>query len=202
MVDEVTHRIRPYSSLFRQGLISSIIFVVTVFVVLYFLTIPDGPWLLVLGVQIVVFVALALGAVGYFSATIWVSRSEIVERGFFGRRHRFPVASIDSIVLAHTASSGGETLQQLFVRDAHGRQLVRMRGQFWSPESFDLVTSTLDVPVVRIEDVTTIRELRDQFPGLLFWFERHPVRAIIVTALSALAIGAATYVFLKLIGAA
>ncbi len=201
MVDEVTHRIRPYSYLFRQGLISSIIFTVTVFVVLYFLTVPDGPWTLVLGVQIVVFVALALGAVGYFSATIWVNHSEIVERGFFGRRHRFPIASIDSIVLAHTASSGGEVLQQLFVRNAEGRQLVRMRGQFWSPESFDLVIRTLDVPVVKIEDVTTIRELRDQFPGLLFWFERHPVRAIIVTAVSTAALGVGVYVFLTLIHA-
>lgn len=201
MVDEVTHRIRPYSFLFRQGLISSTIFTVTVFVVLYFLTVPDGPWVLVLGVQIVVAVTVALAAVGYFSATIWVSKSEIVERGFFGRRHRFPVSSIDSIVLANTSSSGGEVLRQLFVRDAEGRQLVRMRGQFWSPESFDLVVRTLDVPVVKIEDVTTIRELRAQFPGLLFWFERHPVRAIIVTALCTVAIGVGVYIFLTLIHA-
>jgi hypothetical protein len=197
----VTHRVRPYSSLFRQGLISSLIFMTTVFVVLYFLTVPDGPWALVVGVQAIVTVAISLAAVGYFSATIWVSRSEIVERGFFGGRHRFTVGSIDSIVLANTASSGGEVIRQLFVRDAEGRQLVRMRGQFWSPESFDLVIRTLDVPVVKIEDVTTIRELRDQFPGLLFWFERHPVRAIIVMAVSTVAIGAGVYIFLKLIHA-
>ena len=195
-------RLRPNSSLFRQGLLASIIFMTIVFVVLYFLTIPDGPWQLVLGMQVVISLAITFASWGYFSATIWVSPDEISERGFFGQRHRFPVATIDSIVTATVTGSGGELQRQVFVRDAAGRLQVRMRGQFWSPESLDTVIRTLGVPVVRVEEVTTIRELRRQYPELLFWFERHPRIAIAVTAATGLVIGVVLFAFLRGIGAA
>ena len=197
-----TTRLRPNSSIFRQGLLASIVFMTIVFVVLYFLTIPDGPWQLVLGMQVVISLAVTFATWGYFSATIWVSPDEISERGFFGRRQRFPVASVDSIVLATISGSGGELQRQLFVRDAAGRLQVRMRGQFWPPEALDTVVRTLKVPVVRIEEVTTIAELRRQYPDLLFWFERHPRIAIGVTAATALVIGIVIFAFLRGIGAA
>ncbi len=197
-----TQRIRPLSSLFRQGLLGSIVFITIVFVVLYFLTVPNGPWTLVLSLQVVAMVVVGLAAWGYFSATIWVSPTEVSERGFFGTRRRFPVAEIDSILLATTAGSGGELQRQVFIRDAAGRLLVRMRGQFWSPESMDAVVTTLPVPVVKIDEVTTIKELRQQYPQLLFWFERRPVLALAVTAGVSLLIGVVLFVFLRGIGAA
>jgi hypothetical protein len=66
----------------------------------------------------------------------------------------------------------------------------------------DTVVRTLKVPVVRIEEVTTIAELRRQYPDLLFWFERHPRIAIGVTAATALVIGIVIFAFLRGIGAA
>lgn len=197
-----TQRIRPLSSLFRQGLLGSIVFITIVFVVLYFLTVPNGPWTLVLSLQVVAMVVVGLAAWGYFSATIWVSRTEVSERGFFGTRRRFPVAEIDSILVATTVGSGGELQRQVFIRDAAGRLLVRMRGQFWSAESMDAVVTTLPVPVVKIDEVTTIKELRQQYPQLLFWFERRPVLALAVTAGVSLLIGVVLFVFLRGIGAA
>lgn len=195
-------RVRPNAELFRQGLIGSVIFITTVFVVLYFLTVPSGPWLLVLGIQLVVSIAVTLAAWGYFSATIWVGPHEISERGFFGRRRRYPAEQIDSILLATVSTSSGELLRQLFVRDAEGHQLVRMRGQFWSSTSIDTVASVLEVPVVIIDEVTTVRELRTKFPLLLFWFDRQPVLAIVAVAVSTVAGGIGLFVFLRLIGAA
>lgn len=193
-------RIRPNSSLFRQGLISAVIFVTTVFVVLYALTIPNGPWPLVLGIQVILMLALTGASVGYFNATIWVGPQLIIERGFFGFTRRYGADQIDSVLLVTTISAGGESLRQLFVRDAGDHHLVRMRGQFWSNESFDEVVRILDVPVVSLGEATTIRDLRTLHPNLLFWFERHPARAIAAIAGCAVVMGAALFALLRLIG--
>ena len=162
--------------MFRQWLAAILVFTTPVFVVLYVLTVPDGPWHAVLAVHIFAAVVVALISSAYSAAAIWVDPTGIAERGFFGVKREYPIARIGSVVLARTfdASDDGSA-PQLFVRDKDGKRLVRMRGQFWSQGDMDRVVSSLDVPFTLVgEDVSTT-ELAEDYPGLPYWFEQHPV---------------------------
>lgn len=181
--------LRPYPALFRQGLIACIAFLTPVFVVLYWITVPSGPWRVVVGVQAVATAIVSLAAYAYFGTAIWVAPGEISERGFFGRRTRFERESIGSVILTHTYSGPDLTpIPQLFVCGHDGKQLVRMRGQFWSRESMDAVVSALGVPVTINDDPVSLADLRRDSPNLLYWFERRPVMlALVFSALIAAA---------------
>ncbi len=150
-----------------------------VFVVSYFLAIPAGDWLAVVIAQAIMTLAISLAVVGYFRVAIWVSPSSITERGFFGKLIVVNRDVISFIVLADAFErSSGETRPQLFVCDSNEKQLLRMRGQFWSRKNMDYVIATLDVPVHRLDDGISTSDIRAENPGLLYWFEQHPVRFI------------------------
>jgi hypothetical protein len=88
-------------------------------------------------------------------------------------RHR-----ISSVLIVYTFTGDAtETLPQLFVRDHLGRRQLRMRGQFWSRKAMDQLVEVLGVPVEEVQESVSTSELREDYPGLLYWFERHPVFA-------------------------
>ena len=185
--------LRPVGRVVRQGAVASIVFLTPVFTVLYFLTGASGLWFVVFSAQVLASALVALVILAYRRASIRVDSSGITERGFFGTTTHFPVERIGSIIAAETFDAGSETtIPQLFVCDHQGRQLVRMRGQYWSKESMDVVTTTLPVPVTKVEDSLSTRELGTDYPGLLYWFERHPVGAALVLAV---VVGAGGYGF-------
>lgn len=190
-------RVRPYSHLFNQGVAAVVVFMTPVFIVLYVLTYSNGRWVAVLVVQAIATLLVVLAGWGYFGTAIWVSATEISERGFFGRTQRFSRSSIGSVVLAETdVSTSAQTIPQLFVCDHDGTQLVRMRGQFWSRDSMELVKTTLDVPYRVVDQVLTVSELRRDYPGLLYWFERHPFLAALGFTSLIAGVGALVMAFL------
>lgn len=179
-----TLRLRPNQSLFWQGVTGVLAFLVPISTVLYFLTVPDGPWVTVLVSQVVVVIVFGLAVISYRSTGFWVSRSGLLERGFFGRWTSVPIEKIDLILLANTyRGSGSDTAPQLFVCDKDGNQLLRMRGQFWSAENMRLVGDILDVPITELGESVSTSELLDSHPGLLYWWEKRPL----VVALAVLA---------------
>ncbi|CAN5340771.1 hypothetical protein BH09ACT5_BH09ACT5_16600 [soil metagenome] len=204
MVDEVRAervRLRPHAHLFGQGLVAVVAFMTPVFIVLYTLSIPHGPWRAVLVTQVIATVAVVLATVAYFRAAIWVDRTSITEVGFFGRRVRVEAKDIGSVFMAEVfEASGTQTLPQLFVRDKQGRQLIRMRGQFWSRESMKRVLATLEAPSIEQDHSVSTSELRDAYPGLLYWFERRPVIAALVFMLLTAVVGGAVYAIFLLAG--
>lgn len=194
-------RLRPYSHLFWQGLLACLAFMTPVFVVLYFVTVPSGPWRVVLAIQVIATVIMVAVAVAYFRVAIWVDREGITEVGFFGLKRRVARADIGSIVRAETFVGGGEqTVPQLFVCDHDGRQVVRLRGQFWSRENMEIVVTTLDVPVTPVTDAVSTGELRSEYPGLLYWFERHPVWAALAFSLGIAILGGGAFILLTVAG--
>jgi hypothetical protein len=54
-----------------------------------------------------------------------------------------------------------------------------MRGQFWSHDDMAVVRETLGVPVTELSESVSARELLARYPNLLYWFERHPVVALL-----------------------
>jgi len=187
-------KLRPIPRLFGQGLIAVVAFMTPVFVVLYVMSIPTGPWRAVLVTQIIATVVVVAAAASYFRAAIWVDRTSITEIGFFGRTRRVEASDIGSVFVAEVfEASGTKTLPQLFVRDKAGKQMIRMRGQFWSRESMDRVLAVLEVPKLARDDSVSTRELRDEYPGLLYWFERRPVIAALAFTAGTAVIGALVY---------
>ena len=196
-----SRRLRPHNWLFRQGLAATLAFLLPVFAVLYFLTIPDGAWIVVLATQVATVVLLAVAAILLFRTGIWVDQKGITERGFFGTMISVPVEAIGSIVVVHTYHGGSaDTIPQLFVCDHEGNQLIRLRGQFWSVENMDVIRNDLDVPVVELNESVSPRELLEKYPGLLYWFERRPVLAAAAFCAAALAGGGLLYLGLALFG--
>ena len=169
------HRIRPDQKILRRGAAAVIAFLVPSTVILYVLTVPRGPWPWVLATELIVVAGLIVTIVKVRLSGFWVGRSGIAERGFFGRTQFVPVEKIDSILLVETFERDGvDTLPQLFLCDEKGKQLIRMRGQFWSREAMMLVSETLEIPTKEITDPVTTEELLEEYPGLFYWFERHP----------------------------
>lgn len=168
-------RLRPHRSLLWQALFGAAAFVIPLSAVLYFLTIGDGYWPWVLGLQVAILLVFLASWLSYRFTGFWVTAEGIAERGFFGMKTYIPKTAIDSIVFANTyRGSADETSPQLFICDEKGRQLMRMRGQFWSAENMRLVSETLEIPLSELGESVSTGELLDLHPGLLYWFERHP----------------------------
>lgn len=194
-------RVRPLRSVFWRALAATAAFLLPVGAVLYFLTIPDGPWVVVAITQAVASVLFAIASYMFFRAGIWVSADGITERGFLGGQRHLPISELKSVMIIDTFHGGGaETLPQLFVCDADQRQVVRMRGQYWSRSDMRLVRDTLDLPFTEITESISRRELLARYPGLLYSFERHPI--IVAAVFSALVIagGVVLFAVLALLG--
>ncbi|TBN55435.1 hypothetical protein EYE40_14610 [Glaciihabitans arcticus] len=177
-------RLLPHRSLFRQALIATLAFLLPVTGALYWITIPDGPWQVVLATQIIASLLFAIASWSFFAVGVWVSPSGIAERGFFGRRTFYPASDVDSILFVETFHGGGDIVPQLFVCGLDNTQLVRMRGQFWSEADMRRVAEVLDVPITEVAESLTPSELLQEYRSLLYWFERHPVWAAAVFSIS------------------
>jgi hypothetical protein len=192
-------RLRPLADVFRQGILACLVFMIPVFIVLFAMTVPDGPWELVLIAQVLISVAILISSWRFFKLAIWVSGDTIAERGFFRLHREFRTSEVGSLLFVNTYN-GREIHPQLFVRDHSGALLIRMRGQFWSRDAMDQLVEALDVPVQLIEDPTTIAELRDTIPKGLYWFERLPVAAGFAFAAALACIGGITLLVLRFAG--
>jgi len=185
-------RLRPNRSLFWQAVAGILAFLVPVSTALYFLTAPDGPWLVVLVSQVALVAIFLAAFFSYLQTGFWISRHGIIERGFFGRWTSVPRERIDAIILANTyRGSGSDTAPQLFVCDGNGKQLLRMRGQFWSESAMRSVAEMLDIPLTELGESVSASELLDSHPGLLYWFEKHPAIIAIAVALAVIVVAVA-----------
>jgi len=194
-------KLRPHPWLFRQGFIATLAFLTPLFAVLYFLTIPDGPWVVVVITQVIASVIFTIACITYYAVGVWVDKRGIVERGFFGGVISLSASDIGSIVLVHTYQGGSaDTVPQLFICDHDGNQVIRMRGQFWSLADMRAVCEALDVTVTNLSESVTPRELLEQYPGLLYWFERRPILAAALFSACVLLGGSLLYLGLAAIG--
>ena len=193
-------RLRPHPHLLRRAWGATLAFFLPASTALYFLTIPRGPWLLVVTGQLLFIVIVALALRAFLRVGICVSPTSITEQGFFTRTH-LQRSELGEAIYVNTFDGGGiDTLPQLFLCDHDGMQVLRMRGQFWSRESMLQVAATLEIPFTEIGRDVSTEELRAAYPGLLYWFERRPVLAATAVAGVAAVVGAVLYVVLRVLG--
>lgn len=165
--------VKPHGQLFSRAVLSILALTTPVFAVIYWLTVPAGPWSIVLALHVVVLIAGILGVAAYFNTAIKVSSSGVTARDFFGRLRTVQPNEVGSIVLLDLYEADTlDTAPQLFVCDHGGRPLLRMRGQFWSRGSMQRVIDAFECPVTTPPESISLSDLRRTSPELLYWFER------------------------------
>jgi len=167
------HQVRPHAHILRQYTFALVASLVPLFALLYWLALSPVVWTHMLIGFVVTCLAWTLAYVGHNRAFIRVTDTAITERGFLGRTNVVPIDVVSSIIALELYRSGSlDTYPQLFVIDDEGNLLVRMRGQFWSRDDMEKIVDALDVPVVRVPEPLTLRDLNRLRPELLYWFER------------------------------
>jgi hypothetical protein len=167
--------LRPFRHLLRRGVVAAVVLGAPLFGVLYWATAAYGDWTKVLAVQATAMFLVALAIIGYSRTNIRLGTGWIRERGFFGRVTTLLHDEVRTILLLDVyQTSTLETKPQLFVLDADGRPLLRLRGEFWPVEDMQAVAEHLEVPITRRSGAATLAELRRTSPELLYWFERFP----------------------------
>lgn len=194
-------RLRPHPYVLTRGVAAILAFFVPALGVLYFLTIPNGPWGLVVVGTVLVLAMFCYSLFSYSRLGVWVTPETVAERGFFGITKRYTADQLGPTVMLNMYHGGApDTMPQLFICDPDGRQLIRLRGQFWPLSVMQTVASTLEVPLTEIERPVSKSELHAKYPGLLYWFERRPVVAALIFAGILVVSGALIYLIMLLAG--
>ena len=172
--------------------------VIPPFAALYWLTFPTGAWMGVFAIHKLALLVLAAAAIRVRYVVIKIDGRGVRKRGYFGRLLVTPQEDVGSIlILQLLAASTAEVTTQLFVLDRHGRTRARMRGQYWSHEAMETVEHALDVPVQRLPEPLTGRELRMLHGRNLYWHERHPALTFAGGAILVAAVAAPVFLMLE-----
>jgi hypothetical protein len=104
-----------------------------------------------------------------------VTDTELRGNGIFTPMVHVPLDRIRSVIIAQTyVGQAPEAVTQLLVRDARGRRLFRMRGNFWHARDLRAIADALPVRPTVIDDPVAISEFFRTYPDSAYWFEDKP----------------------------
>lgn len=181
---EATRVFRPKRILWFGAWMTFAALTLPLFFALYFLTIPTGRWVPFAIAHVVLVLLFAAVAQRLKAACLVLAPDGIREREYLSRMVFTPVEAIAIVIVVKLADSyGDDASRQLFMLDAEGRTLLRLRGPLWHSAEFDRVIEFYPVPVRFVEPVMTWPEFRRTFGSNLSWWERRPIltNAILVT---------------------
>jgi hypothetical protein len=177
VTDTGTVTVRVRRSLLAQGILALLALSVPIMIVLYWLTIPAGTWGWVGAAQTIVLVAVLVAAFRYTRVSITVTPTTIIEVRFFGGENRTTITDIDRVIMLEMhRTMASQSRLQMFVLNAKGHPLLRMRGEYWSRNSINRIAAQLSsAPIEHIDHPVTLDELQTSRPEMLYWFERRPI---------------------------
>lgn len=168
--------IRPCRSLLATAFVSILLATSPVFAVLYWLSAEDEQlWIPVL----VVHLALFFAGVGLFLRQLTVSTTldgeELSGNGFLSPMVRVRLHDIAEVVLVDThVGIQPEPVMQLLIRDADGRRLFRMRGNYWHQDDLEELVAALPIEATVLSKPMRLTEFFERYPGSSYWFEGRP----------------------------
>ncbi|GHD41541.1 hypothetical protein D9V29_01975 [Mycetocola manganoxydans] len=176
--DKVMVSVRVRQGLLAQGIAAVLALSVPVLLALYWLTIPSGSWVWVAVAHAFVIAFLVYSIIRYLRVRVTVTPTHLVEHRFFWGTTRVPFEDIDRVVMLEMhRTMASQSRLQMFVLDASGQPLVRMRGEYWSRNGINRIASHLTMaPIEHIDHPVTLDELQATRPEMLYWFERRPRR--------------------------
>lgn len=181
--------IRPRRSLLATAFVSILLATSPVFAVLYWLAAEDQSlWIPVLVVHLGLFFA----GVGLFLRQLMVftrlDDEELYGNGFFTPTIRVRLDDIAEVIMADThVGIQPDPVTQLLIRNADGRRLYRMRGNYWHRSDLETLVAALPVEVTLRPKPMRMGEFFRDYPGSAYWFEGRPwINVLGVVALLAL----------------
>ncbi|GAB3127510.1 hypothetical protein [Glaciibacter psychrotolerans] len=179
----ISQLLKPRRNLWQSAWVGCVVLTLPIFGSLYLLTIPHGTWVPFALAHAALVLLFALAAARLRGAGIRLLPSGIRERAYFSRMVFTPVDRIDSVIVVKLRDTySDDVAPQLFIVDAQGRTLLRMRSQMWYPDDFTTAIHYYSVPVQSVEPVLSWAELRQSYGGNLSRWERHPVVTILAAA--------------------
>jgi hypothetical protein len=188
--------VKPRRSLLTTALLSGALAFIPVFGVLYWFAIDHGSWQAVAIVNVVVvLIGLALVA-RQLTVHAEVTETELRGNGIFTPMVRVRLDRIRSVILVPTyIGQAPDAVTQLLVRDARGRRMFRMRGNFWHAEDLRAVADSLPVRTVVVDEPIALSDFFRTYPDSAYWFEDKPgLRIVLIGGLIAAALGIAVWV--------
>ena len=157
----------------------------------------ESPWFVAVLLPALALIALACLPLVARHSGVLLEPGRITRTGLFGLRRRFAPDAVFTVLLVPEYLTPGSLRQSahsapsLFLLDSAGAPLLRMHGDFWTPESMAAVLSAVGVPALELGGPTGPAALRARFPRALGYRESHPVLAAVL--LGALAAAAAVW---------
>jgi hypothetical protein len=186
--------VRPKRSLLTTGFVSIVLAMIPLFGVLYWFSLEHDSWLVVFIVHILVVIAAIIVLLRQLTVFSAVTATELRGNGIFSPLVRVPLSAIASVDLVETyVGQAPDSATQLLVRDAEGRRLYRMRGNFYQEGDLERIAAALPVPATVSSEPIPLNEFFRSYPGSAYWFEHRPIlRGVIFAAalIAALAIAA------------
>jgi hypothetical protein len=121
-------------------------------------------------------VALGVG-LHWRNARIEIEPGRVARTNLLGITTDLPIGSVATVLIAlRFASTAAVPVERLFLFDADGAVLLRMRGEAWDVESMAAVGAAIPVAPIVIAETIGPDELRRRFPGAVEPWEAHPTR--------------------------
>jgi hypothetical protein len=173
---DVVLRIAPRRSLLVSALASILVVLLPVSALLYWFAIPRGQAVFVAIAQAIVVGAAITILLRQLTVDTVVTETELRGRGIFSPMVRVPLDRIVSVVTVPTyLGQAPEPVKQLLVRDAAGRRLYRLRGNYWHPGDLQKVAAALPVATTVVTEPMSVKEFYAAYPGSAYWFENRPL---------------------------
>lgn len=186
-----TVRVRPRTGLIWTAVLTLLLVTSPLYGVLYWFAIPRDQVLPTLsGHVVVVLVGIAIG-MRQLAVFAEVGGGQLQGNGIFSPLVRVELSRIASVDLVATyVGLRPEPVQQLLVRDAAGRRLFRMRGNFWPAGVLARLAAALPVPATVTAEPIDVKDFFRRYPGSAYWFENRPAVTAIGVVVGLVAVAA------------
>jgi len=195
VTDDTVLRIVPRRSLLGSTIASTLAIVLPVSALFFWFAIPRGQGIFVVIALVIIIVAALAVLLRQLTVDTVLTSTELRGRGIFSPMVRVPLDTIASVVILPTyVGQAPEPVLQLLVRDAAGRRLFRLRGNFWHPGDLRKVANALPVATTSVAEPMTLPEFFAAYPGGAYWFENRPwvtvaLFAIVIAICVAISVG-------------
>jgi hypothetical protein len=168
-------RARPRTALLGTAVLTLFVVTAPLYGVLYWLAVPRGLlWQTLSGHVAILVIGSAVGA-RQLAVFVEVRGGRLSGNGIFSPTVHAELSRIDRVdIVATYVGMRPAPVRQLLVRDAEGRRLFRMRGNFWGDDVLTHVAAALPVTPALVAEPIDLPDFFRRYPGSAYWFENRP----------------------------
>jgi len=168
----ITQTLKPSSANYWKGTAFSAVFLVPLIGLQFAINRERSAlWLILI---IVVPLCLAVIALYFARARIFITDTHIGKQGIFGTRWTPKSDFARALLVRGYTAPAEQPRTELFMFAADGRKLLRLFGRFWAEEDMGILVGSTSATPGLIEGPAGPREVLAAEPRALNWVEAHP----------------------------